>query len=191
MSQPFPTPTSSGNAQQDRVARGASVVLDTKQSIPGPTEGVQTSGQPVSITFEGSEGLEQQLGQVGATEAHLTCRIPHTPGWPDAVLVFLNTPDATATTPTTGGGFVGALGLFDHPEHATHGMANFRLPLTTALSAAPAPNGSANTITFVPVSFRASPTPTLAQAPTGSAIILAKLELVLSQVQGKTGNSTP
>jgi len=180
MSQPVPTPTSSGDPQRDRVARGAHVTLETRKRIPGPT--VQTIGKPVTITFEGSQDLEQQLAPAGATEAHLTCRIPHTPGWPDAMLVFLNTPNATAQTPISGG-FVGALGFFDHPDHATHGMTTFRLPLTAALKAAPAPSGSANTVTFVPITFRGSPTQPPTAGPSGSASIVATLELVLSQVE--------
>jgi hypothetical protein len=180
MSQPVPTPTSSGNPQQDRVARGARVTLETRKRLPGPT--VQTSGKPVSITFEGSQDLEQQLAPAGANEAHLTCRIPHTPGWPDAMLVFLNTPNATAQTPI-GGGFVGALGFFDQPDHATHGMTTFRLPLTAALKAAPAPSGRPNTAAFVPVSFRGTPTQSPTAGPSVSASIIATLELVLSRVE--------
>jgi hypothetical protein len=181
MSQPVPTPTSSGNPQQDRVARGAHVTLETRKRIPGPI--VQTVGKPVSITFEGSQDLEQQVTQAGANEAHLTCRIPHTPGWPDAMLVFLNTPNATAQT-SIGGGFVGALGFFDHPEHAAHGMTTFRLPLTAALKAAPAPSGRPNTLTFVPYTYQASQTPPPTAGPASvSASIVATLELVLSQVE--------
>jgi hypothetical protein len=171
MTKPVPTPTSSGNAQQDRLARGAHVTLETRKRLQGAV--VEASEKRVSVTFPGSEDLDRQLAQVGANEAHLVFQIGHPAGPPDAVLVFLNTPNATADTPITGG-FVGSVAFFEHPGH---GSPPFRLPLTAALKKAPPPSGKANTVTFIPAAF-----PDRASTPQILGVA-ATLDLVLSTVE--------
>jgi hypothetical protein len=168
-----PTPISTPNL--DQLKRGAHVTLDTRKQFPGTV--VEASEERVLVTFPGTENLDQQLPQVGANEAHLVCQIGHAPGPPDiSVLVFLNTPDATAARPLARG-FVRGVAFFEHHPNAG---TTFRIPLTAALREVPAPSGSANTVTFVPVAFPGRPsTPQILD-------VKATLDLVLSKVERAT-----
>ncbi len=168
-----PTPVSTPN--QDQLKRGAHVTLETRKQFQGTV--VEASEERVSVTFPGTENLDQQLPQVGANEAHLVCQIGHAPGPPDiSVLVFLNTPDATAAPPLARG-FVRGVAFF---EHLGHGPSTFRIPLTAALAEVPPTDASANTATFVPVAFPGrTSTPQILD-------VKATLDLVRSTVERAT-----
>jgi hypothetical protein len=144
-----PNPSITGNAQQERLKRGARTSLETRKQFPGTVE--QAGEERVVVAFRGSEDLDKQLAGAGAGEVHLVFRIGHRAGPPDvSVLVFLNTPDAGADTPITGG-FAGSISFFEHEGHGDHGQGPFRLPVTAALKRVG--SQSKVTATFVPVPF--------------------------------------
>jgi hypothetical protein len=168
-----PNPSATGDAQQERLKRGARTGLDTRRQFRGTV--VRATAERVVVAFPGTEDLDKKLTDAGAGEAHLVFRIGRRAAPPDlAVLVFLNTPEAEAATPTTRG-FAGSVAFFEHDEHAGHGQAPFRLPLTAALKQVGGP--AALTATFVPVAFpgRTSVPQTLA--------VTATVHLVRSTVE--------
>jgi hypothetical protein len=146
VSKPVPTPTP--NEEQKRIQRGAKVTLDTVKSFPGTV--IEAATDHVTVIFRGTADLAQILPQSGANEAHLVCKIAHRASPPEfSVQVFLNAPKGSVAGQVSSG-FVGGLAFFEHPGH---GSPAFRLPLTSALKEAPAPNGADVTATFVPVAF--------------------------------------
>ena len=150
VSKPIPTPTP--NEDQKRIQRGAKVTLDTVKSFPGTVTDATTDH--VTVTFRGTADLAQLLPQSGANEVHLVCKIAHKASPPEfSVMVYLNAPKASVAGQPTGqptSGFAGGLAFFEHPGH---GSPPFRLPISSALQEAPAPNGGDVTATFVPVAF--------------------------------------
>jgi hypothetical protein len=148
-----PNPSATGDAKQERLKRGGRVSLETRRQFRGTV--VEASEERVVVAFPGTEGLDKQLADAGASEVHLVFRVGHRAGPPDvSVVVFLNTPDARPDTPITGG-FVGSIAFFEHQGHAEHGQgpSPFRLPAMAALKQVGGPE--AVTATFVPVAFPA------------------------------------
>jgi hypothetical protein len=149
MSHPTPVPTS--QAEQDRIKRGAKVTLDVRKQYRGVT--TTATEASVTVLFEGTEDLAQQLGQVDANEAHLLISIHHpSPKVDFAMILVLNNPKASADTSPETPGFIGGLTLFEDPQRE-HPMMTFRFPLTEALKTAQIPGQTPVTVTIVSIPF--------------------------------------
>ncbi len=132
------------------------VGLEVRRAFDG-TVG-SASSERVLVTFPGSTAVQAQLAEVGGTDIHLRFEIGSRLGPPNAaVLVFVDQPGATPTTP----GPAGSVAFFAHDGHVGHGSTPFRLALTAAL-AGRSPAGPVS-VTFVPVGYpgRSTITPTL------------------------------
>jgi hypothetical protein len=144
-----PNPSKTGDAAQERIKRGGRIGLDVRKQLPGSI--VQANARRVVAAFPGTQDLDAQLAANAANDALLVFTVDHPAGATDvAVLVFINLPDADATTPTTRG-FAGAVAFFEHAEHAGRAAAPFTLPLPASLRQAGGPG--ALSATFVPVAF--------------------------------------
>jgi hypothetical protein len=142
-----PNPSLTGNAQQERVKRGARVSLESRKRFRGDV--VQAVPERVVVAFPGTGNLAARLTEAGAGEVHLTFQIGHRAA-NVYVHVFLNRPDADASTPTDQS-FIGAVGFFEDAGHGHPVQALYRLVLTPALVAAA--GLLPVQVTFVPVTF--------------------------------------
>jgi hypothetical protein len=152
MTQPTEQPT---NAQQRRVQRGARIALETRKQIRGRV--TEATAERIVVQYPGTVDIDKQLADLGAdTQAHLVFTVAHATALADlALMVFIDTPQATNDTPVSSVGFAGSVAFFEH-EGGGHGRPQFRVPLTAALRRS-GPRQTALTSTFVPVALPGRP----------------------------------
>jgi len=144
MTQPTPEATSENEERlKQRLERGADVELKVHKRFS--TDAEIDASQPVVISIpQTKDVLADNL------DLNLTLRVSHTKSLDFAILIFINTPDATADTPVDAPGFVGSMAFFGHPEHHEFTGSGVRLPISKEFARTSKPDDLTATIVPVP-----------------------------------------
>lgn len=169
MTQPIPEPTSEKDKQLKRhLERGADITQEVRQRFP--VNGELDSTTPVVIRVPRSK--EARIDDDVAT--HLTLRVTHSRSLDFAILVFVNTPDATAATPADAPGFAGAMAFIGHSEHHPGTGSGVRLPITLQVRRTRKQDDI--TVTVVPVPYQGR------SVAKGKFQVSAAIELISTKV---------
>jgi hypothetical protein len=146
MTQPVPEPSSEKEKQLKRhLERGADITQEVRQRFPVTADIDSTT--PVVIRVPRTKDAP-----VDDLAVHLTLRVTHSRSLDFAILVFVNTPDATAATPADAPGFAGAMAFIVHSEHHPGTGSGVRLPITEQLRRTRKQEDT--TVTVVPVPYQ-------------------------------------
>lgn len=127
MTQPVPSPSTEKEAQLQRhLERGADTSMQTRRRYP--VSATIDSTEPVVVRVPGTKEASP-----GDAAMHLTLRVTHSRSLDFAVLIYINTPDATAESSAEAPGFVGTMAFIAHSEHHPGTGSAIRLPVTEQL----------------------------------------------------------
>jgi hypothetical protein len=168
MTQPVPDPSSEKEQQLKRhLERGADITQEIRQRFPVTADIDSTA--PVVIRVPGTKDA-----RADDLEVHLTLRVTHSRAPDFAILVFLNTPDATKETPADAPGFAGSMAFFVHSEEHPGTSSGVRLPITEQFRRTRKQEDI--TVTVVPVPYQGR------SVPPGKFPVSAAVELVSVKV---------